>query len=194
MTIRRNHKYYIDEYKTFNEYLKEFMNIVKDKKIKSFIPFSGLSWTTHSKFADKVYDTDDVNYLIFDDNTILKFNYNWFSMIDIELTQLDSLREAEIKGLEERKDEQFDFDCYGETIVDFELNRFNDEYIIEPSSDTIRPEVGDYFKEIIFHLSNGKKICICAENAEFDGYCDIWLENNSSKGVFNGAPHKAWWN
>ena len=35
MTIRRNHKYYIDEYKTFNEYLKEFMNIVKDKKIKS---------------------------------------------------------------------------------------------------------------------------------------------------------------
>ena len=87
----------------------------------------------------------------------------------------------------------FDFDCYGEYIVDYELNRFSDEYIIDPVYDTTRPDGGDYFKEIIFHLSNKKKICICAENAEADGYCDIWMENNDMYGVFNGESHKTWW-
>lgn len=194
MKIRKNHKYYIDEYKTLNEFIKTFLILVKDKKIKSFIPFSSLSWNEKLSFANKVYDTDDVNYLIFDDNTVLKFDYNWFSMIDIEVSVLNSLRETEIEKLKARENEQFDFDCYGETIVDYELNSFSDEYIIEPSSDTIRPEGGDYFKEIIFHLSNGKKICICAKNAESDGYCNIWMENNNLKGVFNGQSHKTWWN
>ena len=192
MKIRENYKYYIDEYNTFNEYIKELLLIIKDKTIKAFVSSSGLSWTEQLDFASKVYDTDDENYLIFDDDTILKFNYNWFSMIDIELTSKECLRKTELESLKDI--ENFELDCYGTTIIDYELNRFSDEYIIEPSSDTIRPEGGDYFKEIIFHLSNGKKLCICAENAESDGYCNIWLEDNNLKGVFNGQPHKAWWN
>lgn len=192
MKIKENHKYYIDEYKTFNEYIKEVLEKIKDKKIKSFVSLSGLYWTEQLDFAEKVYDTDAENYLIFDDDTILKFNYNCFSMIYIELTNKGYLSKTEIEDLKDA--ENFEMDCYGTTIVDYELNRFNDEYIIEPSSDTVRPEGGDYFKEIIFHLSNRKKLCICAENAESDGYCNIWLENNNLKGIFNGQPHKAWWN
>lgn len=192
MKIMQNHKYYIDEYKTFNEYLKEFLNIIKDKKIKSFIPMSSLSWSENYDFASKVYSTDLPNYLIFEDDTVLKFDYNWFSMIDIEITNLKCLRDSEIEAI--KSGDNFDLDCYGETIKDFELNKFSDEYIIEPSSDTIRPDGGDYFKEIIFHLSNGKKICICAENAESDGYCNLWMEENNLKGLFNGQSHIAWWN
>lgn len=43
MKIIEDHKYYIDEYKTFNEYIKEFIIMVTGKKIKKFIPESGLS-------------------------------------------------------------------------------------------------------------------------------------------------------
>lgn len=192
MKIKEDNKYYIDEYKTFNEYLKEFLVIIKDKKIKSFISMSGLSWSENYDFASKVYDTDQPNYLIFDDDTVLKFDYNCFSMIDIKITSLKSLRDSEIEAI--TNGDNFEFDCYGESIIDFELNKFSDEYIIEPSSDTIRPDGGDYFKEIIFHLSNDKKICICAENAESDGYCDIWMENDNLKGIFHGNSHIAWWN
>lgn len=191
MQIRENHKYYIDEYKTFNEYIEEFVSVVKNKKIKSFIPLSALSWSENQDYALKVYDTDETNYLIFEDGIVLKFDYSCFSMIDIELTNLNTLKDSELEELRNRNN--FDFDCYGVTITDYELNKFNDEYIINASSDTIRPEGGDYFKELIFHLSNGKKICICAENSESDGYCNIWMEDNNLKGIFNGQPHKAWW-
>lgn len=191
MKIIQGRNYYIDEYNTFNKYIKEFLSIIKDKKIKSFIPMSGLSWTEHKSFASKVYDTDQFNYLVFDDDIVLKFDYNWFSMIDIEVTNLKDLTASELEVIQ--TGENFDFDCYGETIIDYELNRFSDEYIIEPSSNKTRPDGGDYFKEIIFHLSNDKKICICPENAESDGYCNIWMENNNLKGIFNGEEHKVWW-
>ena len=191
MKIIQGRNYYIDEYNTFNKYIKEFLSIIKDKKIKSFIPMSGLSWTEHKSFASKVYDTDQFNYLVVDDDIVLKFDYNWFSMIDIEVTNLKDLTASELEVIQ--TGENFDFDCYGETIIDYELNRFSDEYIIEPSSNKTRPDGGDYFKEIIFHLSNDKKICICPENAESDGYCNIWMENNNLKGIFNGEEHKVWW-
>ena len=61
MKIIQGRNYYIDEYNTFNKYIKEFLSIIKDKKIKSFIPMSGLSWTEHKSFASKVYDTDQFN-------------------------------------------------------------------------------------------------------------------------------------
>lgn len=191
MKIIEDHKYYIDEYKTFNEYIKEFIIMIRDKNIIKFIPTSGLVWRQRA-YSDKVYDTDLPNYLVFEDNTILVFDYNVFSMIDIKLTSYECLNKDEKEIIDNQ--ESFDFDCYGETIVDYELNRFEDEYIIEPSGDTIRPAGGDYFKELIFHLSNSKKICICAENAETDGYCDIWMENDNLREIFNGEPHKAWWN
>ena len=79
------------------------------------------------------------------------------------------------------------------TIIDYELNHFTDEYIINPSDDQTRPEGGDYFKEIIFHLDNEKKLCICPQNAETDGYCDIWMEIGNNKNEFNGENHQVWW-
>ncbi len=191
MNIEFNHEYYFDEYKEFNEFIKSFISIVRDKKIKSFIPFSGLTWSELCSFTDKLYMTDDFNYLIFDDGTTLIFEYNFFSMISIKVTHISELADKEKET--PKVVGSFDFDCYGSSIVDYELNSFHDEYIINPSTGETRPSGGDYFKELILHLSNGKKICICAENAESDGYCDIWMENNSLKGIFNGLSHKVWW-
>ena len=147
--------------------LLQLKPLLKNKKIKAFIPTGTLLWFENNKFTDKIYVTDEPNYLIFDDDMVLIFNYNCFSMIDI--------------------------DCYDVSIVDYELNKFTDEYIINPSTDETRPVGGNYFKEIIFHLSNEKKICICAEDAESDGYCDIWMENNNLKEIFYGQLHEVWW-
>lgn len=191
MEFKRHCKYYIDEYKTLNEFIKELINYLKNMKIKSFISTSGLSYKKR-EYSDKIYDTDESIYIIFESDIVLKFDYNYFSMINLEVTTINSLKDSEIQCL--KNGSNFDFDCYGETIVDYELNKFDDEYIINPSSDIVRPKGGDYFKEIIFHLSNGKKICICAENAEADGYCNVWMENNNIKGIFNGESHKTWWN
>lgn len=187
-----NRKYFIDEFTTFDIFLNEFLKLVKDSRIKSFIPMSGLSWSENCNYAAKLYDTDQPNYLIFENNIVLIFDYNFFSMINIEITNFSDLSKS-VKTAVKTSD-KFDFDCYNETIIDYELNRFSDEYIIDPSSDEVRPNGGDYFKEIVFHLSNNKKLCICAQNGESDGYCDIWMENDNLKGIFHGNPHIAWWN
>ena len=192
MKIKMNHEYYIDEYNTFNEFMKSFIETIKDKKIIRFISSSGLSWNGRPDPRGKVYDTDEPNYLVFDDATVLKFDYNWFSMIDIKLTNVESLRDSEQEMLK-KDDLNFDMDCYNYYIIDYELNHFSDEYIINPSTDQTRPAGGDYFKEIILHLDNKKKICICPQNAETDGYCDIWMEDNNKKNIFNGEEHKVWW-
>ena len=188
MKIKRTYDYYFDEYNSFNEFLKEFLRIIKDKNIKLFISTGALLWFENNKFTDKIYVTDEPNYLIFDDDTVLIFNYNLFSMIDIKVSNLKDLSISEIKNKN-----NFDFDCYDVSIVEYELNKFTDEYIINPATDETRSAGGSYFKEIIFHLSNEKKICICAEDAESDGYCDIWMENNNLKEIFNDQLHEVWW-
>lgn len=47
------------------------------------------------------------------------------------------------------------------------------------SSEITLPEGGDYFNQINFIMRNGTKICLAAEDAVFDGYADIWIEDKS---------------
>ena len=192
MELRIDHNYYITDYKQMNEYMIEFMRLVKDKKIVKIISSSGLSWYERSEPRGKVYNTDAQNYIVFEDNTVLKFDYRWFSLIDIRLTEVECLHKNEQEWFV-NSDMLLDLDYANSTIIDYELNHFTDEYIINPSDDQTRPEGGDYFKEIIFHLDNEKKLCICPQNAETDGYCDIWMENGNNKNEFNGENHQVWW-
>ena len=39
------------------------------------------------------------------------------------------------------------------------------------------PAGGDYFDKITIVLKNNIEICIQAEDAMSDGYCDIWVDN-----------------
>lgn len=145
-----------------------------------------------TKFTDRVYSICDYNYIVFDDNTVIKFKYNFFSMMDVYYTNTKSLRNEDLQIINDEVC-KLELDYSNSYIIDYEIERFSDEYIINPRDDATRPEGGDYFKEIIFHLSNNKKLCICAENAEFDGYCDIWIENDNLKGIYNSASHRVWW-
>ena len=71
---------------------------------------------------------------------------------------------------------KLDLDLENTRIESFNIERFSEEYEINPSSVTLRPAGGDYFKRITLKLSNGKELCICAEDSETDGYCDIWVK------------------
>ena len=188
MKIELNKEYYFEEATTFNEYLDSFLKVIKDKKIKYIFTNDALFWSENYEYADKVYYTYDTNYIVFENNTVLKFSYNFFSIIDISYMNIKNIN----KNDKECNNDNFilDLDVKDTKIIDYELERFNDAYITNPSEESTRPEDGDYFKEIVFHLKNNKKLCICAENAESDGYCDIWLENNTTKGIYNGNSHK----
>ncbi|MBP3279181.1 MAG: hypothetical protein J6M44_09530 [Butyrivibrio sp.] len=63
------------------------------------------------------------------------------------------------------------------TIKDIEIGRFSDEFITEPSSDSVRLEGGDYFFEISIVLENDTKIFINAQDAESDGYMEYSIKD-----------------
>lgn len=190
MKIIKDHRYYIDEYKTLKNFIDSLIELLNNKKIKGIFAQSKNSFKT--KFTDRVYSICDYNYIVFDDNTVIKFKYNFFSMMYVYYTDTKLLRNEDLQIINDEVC-KLELDYSNSYIIDYEIERFLDEYIINPRDDVTRPEGGDYFKEIIFHLSNNKKLCICAENAEFDGYCDIWIENDNLKGIYNSASHKVWW-
>ena len=69
-------------------------------------------------------------------------------------------------------------------IESFEVIGFNhsfEKWISkgEGLSEITIPEGGDYFNQINFILKNGSKICLAAEDAIFDGYADLWIEDES---------------
>jgi len=195
MKIKEDHRYYIDEYKSLKAFIEELMKLIKDKKISYMYNSNGIS-SGSTSYTDKEYMVDGSTYIVFDDDTVIEFSYDFFSMLYITYTKKKNIPDRDIIDLSNETKKLLcilDLDYTDCKIKDYEIESFSDEYIIDPRDDMTRPKGGDYFKEIVFHLSNNKKLCICAENAEFDGYCDIWVENNTLKGVFNGKPHKVWW-
>lgn len=181
MKIELNKEYFFEEATPFNEYLDSFLKKIKDVKIKYILSNNATFWTTDYEYTDKIYSTDDDNYIVFKNNMALKFSYKFFSIIYISY--------IDVKNINYNGNFILGLDVKDTKIIDYELERFNDAYITNPSEESTRPEGGDYFKEIVFHLNNNKKLCICARNAESDGYCDIWVENNTIRGIYNGESH-----
>ena len=192
MKIIKDHRYYIDEYKTLKNFLDGLIELLNNKKIKGIFSQDAITYSSYAKFTDKIYSLIDYNFIVFDDDTVIKSEYNFFSMLYVYYTDIKCLWDEDLEII---KNEAFklELDYSNSSIIDYEIEIFSDEYIINPRDDATRPEGGDYFKEIIFHLSNNKKLCICAENAEFDGYCDVWIENDNLKGIYNSDSHKVWW-
>ncbi len=74
------------------------------------------------------------------------------------------------KGTEET-DKEIDY-----TIAGIEVERFSEAFECEPSSGAVRPAGGDYFSTIRLVFRNGRKLCICGDDAEADGYTVVWAE------------------
>lgn len=67
-------------------------------------------------------------------------------------------------------------------INEIEINKFSHEYEAwENHSITLLPASDETFDEITFIMNNGKAICICPEDAEVDGYLDVWADGSNEK-------------
>lgn len=158
-------EYFITNYSELVDYLNFFINYDREKKIK-YIFTNGSSNRT-----GKMLDTEI--FIAFDNDTILKIDYKFYSLMYVRYMWTQSLNEKEYNN----NDYILDLDVSNVKIEDFEIEQFTGEYEINPSEGTLRPDNTLYFRKIVFKLSNGKNLCICAEDTQSDGYCDIWLEN-----------------
>ena len=164
-------EYFITSYSQLSDYLKFVINDDKDKQIKYI-------FTNGSNSKDgKMLDVDI--FIVFDNDAILKIDYKFYGLMYIEYTWIQdlSLNDKEYNN----ENYYLNLNVSNARIESFEIERFVGKYEINSSLGIVRPDNGDYFKKITFKLSNGNNLCICAENAEEDGYCDIWTEDNTEK-------------
>ena len=165
-------EYYLTNYNELNEYLKFIINDDSDKQIKYIFTNDSLNWRETEN--GKEYSIFPELFIVFDNDAVVRINYNFYSLMYVRYMWIQNL------NIQEKEFDNDNFklglDVKDTRIEDFEIERFSEEYEINPSSGTVRPDGGDYFKKITFNLSNGKKLCICAEDSETDGYCDIWTE------------------
>lgn len=165
-------EYYLTNYNELNEYLRFIINDDSDKQIKYIFTNDSLNW--RETYNGKEYSIFPKLFIVFDNDAVLRINYNFYSLMYVRYMWIQNL------NIQEKEFDNDNFklglDVKDTRIEDFEIERFSEEYEINPSSGTVRPYGGDYFKKITFNLSNGKKLCICAEDSETDGYCDIWTE------------------
>lgn len=165
-------EYYLTNYNELNEYLKFIINDDSDKQIKYIFTNDSLNWRETDN--GKEYSIFLELFIVFDNDAVLRINYNFYSLMYVRYMWIQNLNIQEKEF--DNDNFKLDLDVKNARIEDFEIERFSEEYEINPSSGTVRPDGGDYFKKITFNLSNGKKLCICAEDSETDGYCDIWIE------------------
>ena len=165
-------EYYLTNYNELNEYLRFIINDDSDKQIKYIFTNDSLNWRETEN--GKEYSTFPELFIVFDNDAVLRINYNFYSLMYVRYMWIQNLNIQEKEF--DNDNFKLDLDVKNARIEDFEIERFSEEYEINPSSGTVRPYGGDYFKKITFNLSNGKKLCICAEDSETDGYCDIWTE------------------
>ena len=165
-------EYYLTNYNELNEYLKFMINDDSNKQIKYIFTNDSLNWRETEN--GKEYSIFPELFIVFDNDAVVRINYNFYSLMYVRYMWIQNLNIQEKEF--DNDNFKLDLDVKNARIEDFEIERFSEEYEINPSSGTVRPDGGDYFKKITFNLSNGKKLCICAEDSETDGYCDIWTE------------------
>ena len=165
-------EYYLTNYNELNEYLKFMINDDSNKQIKYIFTNDSLNWRETEN--GKEYSIFPELFIVFDNDAVVRINYNFYSSMYVRYMWIQNLNIQEKEF--DNDNFKLDLDVKDTRIEDFEIERFSEEYEINPSSGTVRPDGGDYFKKITFNLSNGKKLCICAEDSETDGYCDIWTE------------------
>lgn len=82
-------EYYLTNYDEINEYLNFIINDDKDKQIKYIFSNEVLSWrdTNHGKR----YEISPEFFIVFDNDAVLKINYNFYSLMYIEYMWIQNL-------------------------------------------------------------------------------------------------------
>ena len=114
----------------------------------------------------------------------LIIHYYWYSDLTIYVVEPEKVRNDLslnflYKDIPESRNvrhwvQPIEFPYIGCRISSVEVERFSEQFEINPSTGETRPDGGDYFSKITIHLDDGRKFYICAEDALFDGYMTIW--------------------
>ncbi len=176
-------EYYLTNYNELVEYLNFLLEDDKNKKIKYIFTDGGFTYQNLN--VGKKYELSSDFFIVFDNDTVLKINYNFYGLMYIKYMWIQNLN---LQQRECNKDEfKLDLEVANSSIESFYVESFSEAYEINAATGTMRPE-GDYFKKIELKLSNQSYLCICPEDAEFDGYCEIWTENDITRiedSIFN---------
>lgn len=165
-------EYYLTTYNEINEYINSILNDDENKQIKYIFTNGSLGWRKLNN--SKKYSLDSEIYIVFDNDSILRVDYKFYGLLYARHMWIQNLNKQEKEFNNDNY--KLELDIANSRIDGYEIERFSEEYEINPSTGTSRPHGGDYFKKITLNLSNNKKLCICAEDAEVDGYCEIWVE------------------
>lgn len=181
----------IKKYNNAKEYFEKLLPILKQKKIKKLCSFDS-TYNTH--LGKIMYSIDAPLYIIFEDNTCLIIEYYFVSELRIEyrkLTNEEIVEYEKLNDLFNSKYEIYNPNTYTLSRIDtveleygyineIEINKFSHEYEawVEHSIALI-PASDETFNEIAFIMNNKKAVCICPEDAESDGYLDIWVDDSN---------------
>ena len=75
------------------------------------------------------------------------------------------------------------FPLYNVPIKDITLDGFTEKFEVNAATGDTRPAGGDYFSTIRLIMADNRKLCLCAEDAESDGYIDTWIEGADGKKI-----------
>lgn len=153
-------------YETREDLIKFFQtnfHLIENQKII----FAQSNGGYKSKDEEDAYFTDEYFYVEFENGYKLKCSTLFYSLGDFEIDKDISKPNYNCWIIDYLKDRKF---------IDFEIIGFSDEYECNPTTGRVRPAGGDYYKEIIFKLDNGKTLTIVAEDAASDGYMDIFIK------------------
>lgn len=151
----------------FIDYIQKNKQHIIGKSIKGFYSdgFFG-----YSCFEPLAFEFDDF---------VIILRYYFYSDITIHIVDPDFFHSDNSKNSSEKPNlcyyiDKTDFPYINCKIIDIEVERFSEEFEINPSTRKTRPKGGDYFRTITVHLEGGNKFHICALSAISDGGTIVW--------------------
>lgn len=175
---------------------------VSDIKIKRIFSFNDICPKLINNSTFKYDSLDEDLYILLENEFAIIINFYYYSNLHIEYRKLndEEIKRSistihnkpidflnshhEIHGWDkenlkptENPHTIIDMSCNYDSIIDFKVNGFNNEY--ESSKAILIPSGGDYFNSISFILKNGIEIKITPQDAFCDGYYDVDIIDTS---------------
>lgn len=174
-------EYHFDTATPLLEFFEENKELYTNRPLKRMFSDMGFYVPFRAMMSEK-----PIGFLI--DKTCIIIDYYIPSSMTLRIATLEEIQNDKtlnwmLKSYKEVEDEETHpllmshvplKDMKDHKISSIEVERFSDDFTIEPIEDTKRPAGGDYFGTIKLVLDNGVEICFCGADALYDGYIQLW--------------------
>lgn len=166
------HTFTFTEASPFISFIENHKNCIVGKCIKAFYSLNPFGQCTDEPLAFEF------------GSFVLLLHYYYYSnltvnIIDSALFHSDETLHFLYRDIPESRNvhhyiKKRDFPYIDQKIADIAVEQLSEAFEINAATGQTRPDGGDYFRKITVQLENGKCFYICAADAEFDGYLEIW--------------------